>query len=90
MTWQSKTAIIGNSRGLHARAAAKLVKLADKFDAKIKVSRDNQVVSGHSIMGLMTLAASKGSKVIVKANGSEANQALNAIYKLITDNFHED
>ena len=58
---------IRNRKGLHARASAKFVKCAEKFDAQVEVSRDGQTVDGTSIMGLMMLAASPGSTIMIKA-----------------------
>lgn len=85
-----RLATIINSRGLHARAAAKFVKLAETFDAEITVTNRGQDVSGRSIMGLMMLAASPGTVIDMKATGPAACDALQAIGQLIDDKFHED
>lgn len=84
-----QTYTIINKLGLHARAAAKFVTTASAFDADIKVSRDGRTVNGKSIMGVMMLAAAKGSQITVNAIGNEANEALEAIERLINDYFGE-
>ncbi len=81
---------ICNERGLHARAAAKFVKLAAEFDADIAVSKDGQTVSGGSIMGLMMLAAGIGSSISVSITGADSNPAMDAIAALIDDKFGEE
>ena len=79
-----------NARGLHARAAAKLVKTAERFDAEITVCHDGQTVSANSVMDLLLLAAAKGSTIIVQASGPEAEAALEAITELVANRFGED
>ncbi len=81
---------IVNSRGLHARAAAKFAKTAGSFEAEILVTRGEQEVSGLSIMGLMMLAAAPGSDIELTATGSDATAAVDALAALITDKFQED
>lgn len=81
---------IENIRGLHARASAKFVKCVETFDADVRVSKDGHVVGGTSIMGLMMLAASKGSTIHVSASGLEAVQVIEAIEDLIKRKFDED
>lgn len=78
-----------NRRGLHARAAAKLVTLAEKFSAAVEVGKDGQSVSARSIMGLMMLGAAPGSTVRLSAEGFDAKEALDAIAALIEAGFHE-
>jgi phosphocarrier protein len=78
-----------NRRGLHARAAAKLVTLAEKFSAAVDVAKDGQSVSARSIMGLMMLGAAPGSTVRLSAEGFDAKEALDAIAALIEAGFHE-
>jgi phosphocarrier protein len=80
---------IVNRRGLHARAAAKLVNMAEQFSANVDVARDGQVVSARSIMGLMMLGAGMGSTVELRAEGFDAHEALQAIAGLIESGFHE-
>jgi phosphocarrier protein HPr len=86
----SKELAIINQRGLHARASAKFVKCAESFDANITVSKDGQTVPATSIMGLMMLAASIGTIVIVEASGPQAEQAMAALETLVADKFQED
>lgn len=85
-----RTLRIVNSRGLHARAAAKLVAVAERFSACINVSRHGQTVPACSIMGLMMLGAGQGSEVVVDAEGWDAKEALEAVCGLIEAGFHED
>lgn len=82
--------LIINQRGLHARASAKFVQLADSFQAKISVEKDGIEVGGTSIMGLMMLAASPGCSIRVTASGPEAESAISAIEKLIATRFGEE
>lgn len=79
-----------NQRGLHARAAAKLVQRAEAFRAEIEIARDETSVSATSIMGLMMLAASQGTVLEIRAIGVDADQAVAALVHLITDRFEED
>ncbi len=81
---------IVNTRGLHARAAARFVKMAEMFAAEISVSKDNTVVSGASIMGLMMLAAGPGCDIEVEARGVEAEEAIEALTALVANKFDED
>ena len=81
---------ICNSRGLHARAAAKLVAAAERFSACLSVTRGGQTVPACSIMGLMMLGAGKGSEITIEAEGWDAKEALDAIAGLIEAGFHED
>ena len=82
--------LIVNQRGLHARASAKFVQLADSYKASITVERDGMKVGGTSIMGLMMLAASPGCSIRVTASGPEAEQAIAAIEQLIAARFGEE
>ena len=90
MTPEPRKLTILNKKGLHARAAAKFVGVAGEYDAAIQVERNGQSVSGRSIMGLMMLAASPGTSILVSADGVEAHQALDAIQALIDNKFEED
>jgi len=81
---------IVNRRGLHARAAARFVKLAGEFDAEITVSKDGAEVSGLSIMGLMMLAAAPGTQIGIHATGAQALEAVDAIAALVAAGFDED
>ena len=80
---------ICNQRGLHARASAKFVKMAETFDADVKVSKGGETVGGTSIMGLMMLAASKGCSIEISASGAQAEQALASLQALVEDRFGE-
>ncbi|WP_438971398.1 HPr family phosphocarrier protein [Methylophaga sp.] len=84
-----QTYTIINKLGLHARAAAKFVTTASNFESDIKVSRDGRTVNGKSIMGVMMLAAAKGTEITVNAEGNDAPDALSAIENLINDFFGE-
>lgn len=86
----AQTVIIRNQRGLHARAAAKFVKLAGRFDCAVEVRRGETEVSGLSIMGLMMLAAGPGTSVELRARGAEAEAAVAALADLILRKFDED
>ncbi len=80
---------IVNRRGLHARAAAKFVKLANSFDAAIEVAKNGTQVSGSSIMGLMMLAAAPGTCLQLSAEGPAAGAALTALAALVAAGFDE-
>lgn len=82
--------LIINKLGLHARAAAKLVKLASSFQSNIDIEKDGQRVNSKSIMGVMMLAASCGTTVTISAEGSDAQAALDAIADLINRRFDEE
>jgi phosphocarrier protein len=82
--------VIQNRLGLHARAAALLVQTLSSLDAEVLVTKDGQTVNGKSIMGLMMLAAGKGSSIDVEARGAAAEQALRAIGKLVDEKFREE
>tara|TARA_B110000971_G_scaffold221827_1_gene270832 strand:- start:4423 stop:4716 length:294 start_codon:yes stop_codon:yes gene_type:complete len=81
---------IANLRGLHARASAKFVKLAEQFDAQVTVSKDGESVLATSIMGLMMLGASIGSTIELNGEGAQAQDALDALAQLVSDKFGED
>ena len=85
----TRTIRVVNGRGLHARAAAKFVKCATGFNAEVRVSKDGQTVSGSSIMGLMMLAASKGTTIDVAVSGPEGDAALEALVALVESGFGE-
>lgn len=84
-----KDITIINKLGLHARAAAKFVTLASQFESTIEVARGTQKVNGKSIMGVMMLAASKGTTLTVSADGPDEDQAIAQIESLIQDRFQE-
>jgi len=87
---QSQDIQIINRLGLHARAATKLVQTASQFKADVHIVKDGQRVSGKSILGVMMLAAAKGSQIAIEANGSDEEQAINALTSLINERFGED
>lgn len=78
---------ISNPEGLHARPAAKFVKLSNRFESDIWVRRDDEEVNGKSIMGLMMLAAEQGATILVTADGTDAEDALSQIGALIDSGF---
>ncbi|MFO7581510.1 HPr family phosphocarrier protein [Guyparkeria sp.] len=78
-----------NKRGLHARAAARFAATAEQFESDIEVSFDERCVNGKSIMGLMMLAAACGKTIEVTGRGADADQAVEAIAKLVGARFHE-
>lgn len=86
----SRVLTIVNTKGLHARASAKFVQCAAKFDAQVTVAKDGSTVAGTSIMGLMMLGAGIGSEIAVSASGREAEAALAALTELVASKFGED
>ncbi|MBE7211307.1 MAG: HPr family phosphocarrier protein [Gluconacetobacter diazotrophicus] len=82
---------IVNLRGLHARAAARLVSMAERFSTPVDVSRDGEVVSARSIMGLMMLGAGRGTRIVLEADadGWDAVEALDSLVALVEAGFHE-
>src|SRR5262249_38066256 len=81
---------IVNKKGLHARASAKFVQTAEKFDAAITVTRGHETVGGTSIMGLMMLAAGPGASIVIKAIGKDAAIAVDMLANLVADGFGEE
>ncbi len=90
MSSQTRELVIVNKRGLHARASAKFVQTVGRFEAQVTVSRDGMTVGGMSIMGLMMLAASPGCSVEVSASGPQAQEALDALERLVAERFGEE
>lgn len=88
-TLVTRTVTISNARGLHARAAAKFVTLAERYGASVDVVRDGQAVSARSIMGLMMLGAGKGSQLELQGDGWDAKEAVDALAALVEAGFHE-
>ena len=80
---------IVNKLGLHARAATKFVTLASRFQCDIQVERIGRAVNGKSIMGIMMLAAAKGTTITVSADGGDEQEALDALAALVADRFEE-
>jgi phosphocarrier protein len=87
MTTRSVTVV--NERGMHARAAAKFVHLASRYQAKIRVSRHGREIDGKSIMGILLLAAARGSIVTISADGADEQDAVLALAALVEGGFGE-
>ena len=87
---QSREILIINKLGLHARAAARLVQSASQFDCEINLTFNGKTVNGKSIMGIMMLAASRGSTITVTATGSDEAQAVDELETLINNRFGEE
>lgn len=85
-----RTYKIINEKGLHARASAKLVEIVESYDARAEISRDGMTASGDSIMGLLMLAASKGTSIDVEIRGAQAEELADALEKLVSNRFDED
>jgi len=85
-----QTFTIRNRLGLHARAAALLVKTANKFASEVTIEKDGLEVNGKSIMGILMLAASKGTKITLKVEGKDSVQALQTLGRLIENRFGEE
>ncbi|MDJ0761516.1 MAG: HPr family phosphocarrier protein [Myxococcota bacterium] len=84
------TLTIENDLGLHARAATMFVQITAKYDAEVFVEKDGREVNGKSIMGILTLVASKGSQICVRAEGPEAEQVIDALSDLVKTKFGEN
>ena len=85
-----KTVTIKNKLGLHARAAVKLMNLSNRFNSSVKISKDGNEVDGKSILGILTLAAVKGSQITLKISGKDEKAAVEAITGLIDNKFEEE
>ena len=85
----SRTVTIVNRKGLHARPAASFVKLASKFDSKIRIQDGEKDVDGKSIMGMTMLAASQGTQMIINAEGNDEQQAVEELSSLVNQGFNE-
>jgi phosphocarrier protein HPr len=85
-----RTVVIQNKFGLHARPAAEFVKAAHRFSADIWVRKDELEVNGKSIMGMMMLAAERGSEIVIRASGSDAEEAIAALCEMVTGRFGEE
>lgn len=86
----SRVAVIENQRGLHARAAARFVKIAERYEAEIVIERDQMRVSARSIMGLMMLSAAKGISIRICGVGPDARSAVNALADFVNRKFDEE
>lgn len=85
-----KTLLIVNEKGLHARASAKFVEVVEAHDAQAQVTKDGMTVSGDSIMGLLMLAASRGTSIEVRTTGAEADPLAEALSALVANRFGEE
>jgi phosphocarrier protein HPr len=82
--------VIRNKKGLHSRASALFAKCAERYDAEIRVTKENQSANGGSILGLLMLAADKGSTITIVTEGQEAEDAIDALVALVENKFNED
>jgi phosphocarrier protein len=85
----SRTVTVSNPLGLHARAAAKFVNVAARYQSHIRVARDARVMDGKSIMGILLLAASRGSALVISAEGQDEADAVDALSQLVESGFGE-
>jgi phosphocarrier protein len=85
----SRAVTVSNALGMHARAAAKFVRLASSFDAHIRVARDGRTMDGKSIMGILLLAASRGTVITISADGSDEDAAVEALATLVESGLGE-
>lgn len=83
------TIIIKNRLGLHARAAVKFVNTANRFSADVKIEKDGSEIDGKSILGILTLAATQGTEIVVRVDGADEESALKALVTLINTKFDE-
>jgi len=86
----SRTVTIVNKLGLHARAATRLVNCSSQFESKIMIRKGTRTINGKSIMGVLTLAASPGTELVIESNGEDEEQALESIARLINNRFGEN
>jgi len=85
----SRSVTVVNALGLHARAAARFVQLAARFTAQVRVARDGKVMDGKSIMGILLLAAARGTTITISADGADEQAAVNALADLVATGFGE-
>jgi phosphocarrier protein HPr len=86
----NKEITIKNKLGLHARAAVKLVNLANRFESTVRIVKDGNAIDGKSILGILTLAATQGSEITLKVSGRDEVMAVEALVDLINDRFQEE
>jgi phosphocarrier protein HPr len=86
----SSQVTVVNQRGMHARAAAKFVHLATRFNARVRVGREHREMDGKSIMGILLLAAAQGSTITITADGTDERDAVDALVALVQSGFGED
>ncbi|MBE9547655.1 MAG: HPr family phosphocarrier protein [Proteobacteria bacterium] len=89
-TIETKTFIIKNELGLHARAAAMLARESDRFESKIFFEKDGMEVDGRSLLDILTLACPKGARITIRAEGEDARNAIEGLGRLIEDKFGEN
>ena len=86
----SRTVVVVNQLGMHARAAAKFVRIATRYQARVRVARDAREMDGKSIMGILLLAAARGTSITISAEGADEDEAVQALVALVTSGFGED
>lgn len=86
----SRSIVVSNQLGLHARAAAKFVHMATRYESQIRVGRDNRVMDGKSIMGILLLAAARGTTLTISADGPDEAAAVEALCRLVSSGFGEE
>ena len=86
----SRTVTVSNRLGLHARAAARFVHLAARYRSQIRVARDSKVMDGKSVMGILLLAAARGTAIVISAQGDDEDAAVGALAALVESGFGED
>ena len=84
-----KEITIKNKLGLHARAAVRFVNLANRFVSTVKIEKDGNEIDGKSILGILTLAATQGSRILLRVSGEDEREAMKALISLIKDKFQE-
>ncbi len=87
---QEAKVVIQNKLGMHARSAAMFVEVAHRFQSEITVKRDDIEVNGKSIMGIMMLAAAKGTELLIQADGPDEDEAIESLDRLVNDKFGEE
>ena len=86
----SQSVLVVNQLGMHARAAAKFVHLATRYEARVRVARDEREMDGKSIMGILLLAAARGCTITISAEGTDEHAAVDALVALVQSGFGED
>jgi phosphocarrier protein len=86
----SRAVTVSNALGLHARAAARFVHLATRFDSQIRVANDSKIMDGKSILGILLLAAARGTTITISADGPDEGAALDALTRLVESGFGEE
>ena len=86
----TQTIVVTNQLGLHARAAAKFVHMATRYESQIRVGRESKVMDGKSIMGILLLAAARGTMLTISADGPDESAAVDALCRLVASGFGEE